>query len=181
MRRHLDTGQRSLVAAKCKEHYEKEARERQGTRTDMVANLPQSEQGKWREQAAKDYNVSPRSVESAARVLKDGSDPQPKANLPEPEGQWSGEGSLVGFVLSLNLNRRHLSSSQKATLAVDMLPILEAEAKERQVANLKKGDEAPVTQKVAEREKGESREKAAKMTGTNRQYEHGRSNRQFRA
>jgi len=44
---------------------------------------------------------------------------------------WSGEGSLVGFVVSMNLHRRHLTSSQRAAVAVDILPMLEAEAKER--------------------------------------------------
>lgn len=38
----------------------------------------------------------------------------------------------LGFVVSLNLNRRHLTSGQKATLAVELLPLLEAEAKKRQ-------------------------------------------------
>jgi ParB-like chromosome segregation protein Spo0J len=45
---------------------------------------------------------------------------------------WNGQGSLVQFVVSLNINRRHLTPSQKAAVAVEMLPMLEAEAKERQ-------------------------------------------------
>lgn len=45
---------------------------------------------------------------------------------------WDGEGSLIAFVLSLNIHRRHLSSSQRAAVAVAVLPYLEAEAKERQ-------------------------------------------------
>lgn len=44
---------------------------------------------------------------------------------------WEGDGSLVTFVVSLNLHRRHLTSSQRGALAVDILPMLEAEAKER--------------------------------------------------
>jgi len=40
---------------------------------------------------------------------------------------WSGEGSLVSFVVSMNLHRRHLSSSQRAVIALDVLPMLEAE------------------------------------------------------
>lgn len=49
--------------------------------------------------------------------------------------EWDGKGSLVGFVISLNLNRRHLTTGQKAAIAVQMVPMLAAEAKERQRAN----------------------------------------------
>ena len=36
------------------------------------------------------------------------------------------------LVVSLNLKRRHLTSSQKAVIALEALPMLEAEARERQ-------------------------------------------------
>src|SRR5215211_6851887 len=49
-----------------------------------------------------------------------------------PTREWDGKGSLVAFALSLNLHRRHLTSSQRAAVAVEVLPFLEAEAKERQ-------------------------------------------------
>lgn len=51
----------------------------------------------------------------------------------------------LAFVLAKNLHRRHLTASQRATLAVDLLPRLEERAKERQgarhdlVANLPQG------------------------------------------
>ena len=41
--------------------------------------------------------------------------------------EWKGNGSLVGFVMSLNLHRRHLTASQRATLAVEIKPMLAAE------------------------------------------------------
>jgi ParB-like chromosome segregation protein Spo0J len=48
---------------------------------------------------------------------------------------WDGTGgSPSGFVLAKNIHRRHLTPSQRAAIAVDLLPLLEAEARERQVA-----------------------------------------------
>ena len=38
----------------------------------------------------------------------------------------------IGWVVSQNLVRRHLTASQKAVVALDLLPLLEKEAKERQ-------------------------------------------------
>lgn len=49
------------------------------------------------------------------------------------------------------------------------LPMFEAEAKSRRQSTLKQNQKSD-TQKIAEREKGEAREKAAKVTGANRQY-----------
>ncbi len=45
--------------------------------------------------------------------------------------EWSGE-SPTAYVLSLNLHRRHLTDGQRAMIAVDALPLFEAEARERQ-------------------------------------------------
>lgn len=86
---------------------------------------------------------------------------------------WDGNGSLVGFVVSLNLNRRHLTSSQKAVVALEVERLLAVEAKERQReaaerTNAMRVGEA-VTQIIAEAS-GEAREQAAQIVGTNRQY-----------
>jgi len=46
--------------------------------------------------------------------------------------EWDGRGgSPTQFVLSENMQRRHLTKSQRAMLAVDVLPLLEAEAAQR--------------------------------------------------
>jgi len=42
-------------------------------------------------------------------------------------------------------------------------PLLEAEAKERQLATLKQGVEIPVTERIPERDRGEARDKAAEI------------------
>jgi len=52
--------------------------------------------------------------------------------MPASFREWDGVGSLLQFVVSLNLNRRHLSQSQKAAMALKILPMLEAEAKRQQ-------------------------------------------------
>ena len=60
--------------------------------------------------------------------------------------EWDGEGSLTAFVVSLNLHRRHLTSSQRAAAAAEALPMLKAEARERQ----REGGRTKLPQKIAE-------------------------------
>jgi hypothetical protein len=89
--------------------------------------------------------------------------------------QWNSEGSLVAFVMSQNLHRRHLTSSQKAVIALEVERFLADEAKKRQgqridlFQKIDKDSESNIPQKIAECS-GEAREQAAKLTGTNRQY-----------
>lgn len=75
---------------------------------------------------------------------------------------YRGTLSPLEFVISKNLHRRHLTSSQRAVLALDVLPLLEAKAKERQV------EAGKHKQIIAEA--GQARDQAAKITNTNRQY-----------
>jgi ParB-like chromosome segregation protein Spo0J len=46
--------------------------------------------------------------------------------------EWDREGSLVAFVLSLNLHRRQLTPSQEARVEAEAVPLCEKEARERQ-------------------------------------------------
>ena len=46
--------------------------------------------------------------------------------------EWDGAGSLLEFVIGLNLHRRHLKERQRAMLAARLKPNFEAEARERQ-------------------------------------------------
>jgi len=80
-------------------------------------------------------------------------------------------GSHISFVLSMNLHRRHLNQSQRAAISLDVLPMLEEEAKQRQ--RLSPGRPEKGTQKVAEVfavDPGEAREQAAMLFQTNHQY-----------
>jgi len=47
---------------------------------------------------------------------------------------WDGRGSLAACVASLNLHRRHLSTSQKAMVAAELTRQFEAEARQRMLA-----------------------------------------------
>lgn len=150
-RRHLNESQRAVVAAKAKPMFEEEAKERQGARTDLRANLPGSsarcpychcsytsppghickQMGRARDKAAELLNISPRSVESASRVLNSGveelvhavesgnvavSTAAKIATLPEEEQQEvvaRGEGSdgNDGFFCEVRPSRQNLATS----------------------------------------------------------------------
>lgn len=78
------------------------------------------------------------------------------------------------FVCSYNSARRDLTPSQRACVAVELLPHLEAEARERQRdggGDKKSSDyKKSVNQKFDEPINGQSLDQAAKIVGTNRQY-----------
>ena len=75
---------------------------------------------------------------------------------------YSSDIDPLTFVLSKNLERRHLTSSQKATLAVELLPIYEEQAKER----MKKGVHNPMENLP----QGTSRDLVGKQLGISGRY-----------
>lgn len=86
--------------------------------------------------------------------------------------EWSGVGSLASFVVSLNLKRRHLTSGQKAAVALEILPMLEDEARARYKATVGRPSNAEKSsQKIdAIIDPARAAEQAAQIVGTNRQY-----------
>ncbi len=86
---------------------------------------------------------------------------------------WNGDGSLVGRVCALNLERRHLTSDQRACCASLALPLYKAEAAERLKAGQLsggRGNKKNSTEKVRESLQGEAVELAARDFGTNEKY-----------
>ncbi len=83
--------------------------------------------------------------------------------------QWQGEGSPLYWVVSQNLMRRHLTASQRAAVAFDLLPLLEKEAKERQRRSKGRGEK--VAHDCATSEKnGKASEVAARVVGASARY-----------
>lgn len=83
--------------------------------------------------------------------------------------EWDGQGSPLHWVISENLIRRHLSSSQRAVIAHDLLPLLEKEAKDRQRLSLGRGKKG---RKSLDNllETGRSAKIAARIAKTNSAY-----------
>lgn len=81
--------------------------------------------------------------------------------------EWNGQGSLVAFVLSINLHRRHLTESLRGMLAARAAAMMEEEARQRQLEGLKKtkptSSVSPDTNGETLGNSGRTREKAAQL------------------
>lgn len=91
--------------------------------------------------------------------------------------EYKGDDPLA-YVLSTNLHRRHLTKSQRAVLALDLLPYYEAENREaHRVGSGTRANPGEAPKEISERdeegltkEERESSARAARATGTNRVY-----------
>src|SRR5262249_32476678 len=89
--------------------------------------------------------------------------------------EWDGRGSLLAFVLSLNLHRRHLTPSQKAMAAAAAVAHFEKEARERMRAGGKKAGKGRPAAKGREivpppNGNGKARDQAAATLGVSARY-----------
>ena len=91
----------------------------------------------------------------------------PMAGVEPRFSEWDGKGSPLEWVISVNMVRRHLTSSQKAVIALDLLPLLEKEAKHRQRRSEGRGKK--VAKKLATLN-GKATSIAARMAKTNSAY-----------
>ncbi len=64
--------------------------------------------------------------------------------------QWNGSGTPEELIIALNLHRRHLTASQRAALAVKLLPALELEAAERRGARTDIREKIPLCGKAVD-------------------------------
>jgi hypothetical protein len=91
------------------------------------------------------------------------------ANVKPRFTEWDGKGDPVEWVISENLIRRHLTSSQRAVIALDLLPLLETEAKERQRLSPGRGKKG-TKNLVTSSPNGRASQVAARLMKTNSAY-----------
>ncbi|MHB1440554.1 MAG: MT-A70 family methyltransferase [Cuniculiplasma sp.] len=80
--------------------------------------------------------------------------------------EFSGD-SVINFVITKNLKRRHLNASQKAILSLDLLPLIQEEARKRKIYRLKNSSFVDVAILPP---RGKSRDQVAGMINVNPHY-----------
>ena len=93
-----------------------------------------------------------------------------KAEVEPQFRTWDGQGSLVQFLISLNLRRRNLNDSQKATVATELVPFLAEEALRRMQATQFKDGQPPAEELVPQPDRGRSTDQAAALVGVTGRY-----------
>ena len=91
------------------------------------------------------------------------------ANVKPQFVEWDADGMTpVEWVVSKNLHRRHLTVGQRAALAIDLLPHLEQEAKERKAQAAGQPQGVKSHRPKTDEESGRSDEKTAELVGVGR-------------
>lgn len=90
----------------------------------------------------------------------------------KPEFQYYSGDDPVGFVVRMNLMRRHLTSSQRAIAALDAEKMLAEQAKERQRLSEGRGQKGSqiIDYLNNDANDGKAAQQAAQLFSTNRQY-----------
>lgn len=70
-RDHKAEHSRSTVAVEALPHFEREAKQRQGSREDIVEKIPECQKGRARDKAGSMFNVNPRYVEDAKKIKRE--------------------------------------------------------------------------------------------------------------
>lgn len=83
--------------------------------------------------------------------------------------EFSGD-DPIAWVVSQNLVRRHLTASQRAVVALDLLPMLEKQAKQRQRNSNDYRKNGQLAQENANRGKGKAAEAAARLANSSTRY-----------
>ena len=97
-RRNLTPSQFAMLAADLQPLYAKAAKERQGTRSDIKAKLPESEKRQARDDAAKVMGVSLRLVQDTKLVLAKGTPEDVAAQPDRPQAHQLGQPTRPGRV-----------------------------------------------------------------------------------
>ena len=69
-RRHLTTEQKAALGVSIKAYEAERAKERQGTRTDIVENFPQGDAGKARDKAGEAVGVAGKTIDKAEKIAE---------------------------------------------------------------------------------------------------------------